>query len=44
MPEPREQMQEIHEDEIDLREYINVIIKRKKLILGIFLAQWLLLP
>ncbi|MCX5679385.1 MAG: Wzz/FepE/Etk N-terminal domain-containing protein [Candidatus Omnitrophica bacterium] len=33
-----EQQQYIEEDEIDLREYINVIIKRKKLILGIFLA------
>jgi uncharacterized protein involved in exopolysaccharide biosynthesis len=31
--------QQIHEDEIDLRELINVIIKRKKLILGIFLAS-----
>jgi polysaccharide biosynthesis transport protein len=33
------QPQQIHEDEIDLRELINVIIKRKKLILGIFLAS-----
>jgi len=38
MPEPTKQMQEIYEDEIDLREYVNVIIKRKKLILSIFLA------
>jgi capsular polysaccharide biosynthesis protein len=30
---------QIHEDEIDLRELINVIIKRKKLILGIFLVS-----
>jgi uncharacterized protein involved in exopolysaccharide biosynthesis len=28
-----------YEDEIDLRDYINVIIKRKKLILGIVLAS-----
>jgi polysaccharide biosynthesis transport protein len=33
------QPQQIHEDEIDLRELINVIIKRKKLILGIFFAS-----
>ena len=39
MPEPTEQTQEIYEDEIDLREYINVIIKRKKLILAIFLVS-----
>jgi capsular polysaccharide biosynthesis protein len=31
--------QPIYEDEIDLRELINVVIKRKKLILGIFLAS-----
>jgi capsular polysaccharide biosynthesis protein len=31
--------QQIHEDEIDLRELINVVIKRKKLILGIFLVS-----
>ena len=31
--------QQICEDEIDLRELINVIIKRKKLILGLFLAS-----
>ena len=33
-----ENQQYIQEDEIDLREYINVIIKRKKLILSIFFA------
>jgi len=38
MLEPTKQTQEIYEDEIDLREYINVIIKRKKLILAIFLV------
>ncbi len=32
-----ENQQYIQEDEIDLREYINVIIKRKKLILNIFI-------
>lgn len=31
--------QPIQEDEIDLREYIQVILKRKKLILAIFLAS-----
>ena len=36
MPEPTKEMQEIYEDEIDLREYINVVIKRKKIILVIF--------
>jgi polysaccharide biosynthesis transport protein len=41
MPEQDEaqQSQQIHEDEIDLRELINVVLKRKKLILGIFLAS-----
>jgi len=39
MPEPTKQTQEIYEDEIDLREYVNVIIKRKKLILAIFLVS-----
>ena len=33
-----QQEQYTEEDEIDLREYVNVIIKRKKLIFGIFLA------
>ena len=33
-----QQNQYVEEDEIDLMEYINVIIRRKKLILGIFLA------
>ncbi len=33
-----ENQQYIQEDEIDIREYINVIIKRKKLILAIFLV------
>lgn len=33
-----ENQQYIQEDEIDIGEYINVIIKRKKLILSIFLA------
>jgi uncharacterized protein involved in exopolysaccharide biosynthesis len=33
-----ESQQYIQEDEIDIREYINVIIKRKKLIMSIFLA------
>lgn len=33
------QPQFIHEDEINIREYINVIIKRKKLILVIFLVS-----
>jgi len=31
-----ENQQYIQEDEIDLREYINIIIKRKKLILNVF--------
>ena len=30
-------MPEIQEDEIDLREYINVLIKRKSIIILIFL-------
>ncbi len=34
-----ETQQNIQEDEIDIREYINVIIKRKKLILAIFLVS-----
>ncbi len=34
-----ENQQYIQEDEIDIREYINVIIKRKKLILAIFLVS-----
>lgn len=34
-----ENQQYAQEDEIDLREYINVIIKRKKLILAIFLVS-----
>ena len=34
-----ENQQCIQEDEIDIREYINVIIKRKKLILAIFLVS-----
>jgi len=34
-----ENQQYIQEDEIDLRQYINVIIKRKKLILAIFLVS-----
>jgi len=34
-----ENQQYIQEDEIDIREYINVIVKRKKLILSIFLAS-----
>jgi capsular polysaccharide biosynthesis protein len=34
-----QQPQQIHEDEIDLRELINVVVKRKRLILGIFLAS-----
>ena len=33
-----ENQQYVQEDEIDIREYINVIIKRKKLILSIFLT------
>lgn len=33
-----QQNQYVGEDEIDLRKYINVIIRRKKLILGIFIA------
>jgi uncharacterized protein involved in exopolysaccharide biosynthesis len=33
-----ENQQYIQEDEIDLREYINVVIKRKKLVLGIFFS------
>jgi len=36
---PNSNPQQIHEDEIDLREYINVLIKRKKLILGIFIIS-----
>jgi capsular polysaccharide biosynthesis protein len=39
MPEQNNTQQPCHEDEIDLREIINVILKRKKLILGIFLAS-----
>lgn len=35
---PRSNTQNLHEDEIDLRELVNVIIRRKKLILGLFLA------
>ncbi len=31
--------QNMYDDEIDLREYINVVIKWKKLIIGIFLAS-----
>ena len=31
--------QNLHEDEIDLRELINVIVKRKKFILGLFFAS-----
>ena len=38
MPEPTKEMQEIYEDEIDLRDYIDVIIKRKKIILTVFFA------
>ncbi|MFA7294740.1 MAG: Wzz/FepE/Etk N-terminal domain-containing protein, partial [Candidatus Omnitrophota bacterium] len=34
-----ENQQCAQEDEIDIREYINVIIKRKKLILAIFLVS-----
>ncbi|MCG2707973.1 MAG: Wzz/FepE/Etk N-terminal domain-containing protein [Candidatus Omnitrophica bacterium] len=34
-----ENQQCMQEDEIDIREYINVIIKRKKLILAIFLVS-----
>ncbi len=34
-----ESQQHIQEDEIDIREYIKVIIKRKKLILSIFLVS-----
>ena len=34
-----ENQQYTQEDEIDLREYINVIIKRKKLILAVFLVS-----
>jgi len=34
-----EVQQNTQEDEIDIKEYINVIIKRKKLILAIFLAS-----
>jgi uncharacterized protein involved in exopolysaccharide biosynthesis len=34
-----ENQQYVQEDEIDIREYINVIIKRKKLILAIFLVS-----
>lgn len=34
-----ENQQNIQEDEVGLREYINIIIKRKKLLLGIFLAS-----
>lgn len=30
--------QHLQEDEVDLREYINVMVKRKKLILSVFLA------
>ena len=36
---PRSNTQNLHEDEIDLRELVNVIIRRKKLILGLFLAS-----
>lgn len=36
MPESTKEMQETHEDEIDLRDYINVIIKRKKVIFTVF--------
>jgi uncharacterized protein involved in exopolysaccharide biosynthesis len=41
MPEQdkAQQTKQVQEDEIDLRDYINVIIKKKKLILGIFLAS-----
>jgi len=31
--------QNLHEDEIDLRELMNVIVKRKKFILGLFFAS-----
>lgn len=34
-----ENQQYIQEDEIDLRDYVNVVIKRKKLILAIFLVS-----
>ena len=34
-----ENQQYIQEDEVDLKDYVNVIIKRKKLILGVFLVS-----
>lgn len=37
-----ENQQYIQEDEIDLRAYINVVIKRKKLILGIFFSAMII--
>jgi capsular polysaccharide biosynthesis protein len=39
MNEKQTPQQPVYEDEIDLRELINVVIKRKKLILGIFFAS-----